>query len=193
MRRCRPPSAVGEALDGPSVLTFDVLVDVNGDKTDDYPVVGADLGMLTAGTANGEMAVAVFDTRTGVGGIEFLAAAPTDSSTLVLPVLFDQLCAEGSPCLSASNPRLTYHATSYGLFDDGAPVDTVKGTAIVNAFTPEVDTGMFVTVDPNATSCLTVHLNQAEFPQSRPLGFMVISPDNRSTGEAQLIGVQART
>lgn len=139
------------------------------------------------------MAVAVFDLRTGDGTIEFLAAAPTDSSTLVLPVLDSQLCAAGSPCLSAGNPRLTYHAASFGSSGDRIVSDTANGTASFNAFTPAVDTGMFVTVNPNATASVPVRVNQAEFARTRPIGFMVISPDHQSGSEAQLIGVPSRT
>ena len=90
-------------------------------------------------------------------------------------------------------PRLTYHASSLGLSDDGVPEDTVNGTATFNAFTPAVDTGMYVTVEPNTTSTLTVGLDRAEFARTRPLGFMVISADNRSGSETQLIAVNART
>jgi hypothetical protein len=59
----------------------DIGVDVNGDGVDDYDVVGADLGALTAGTSSGQMAVAVFDLRTSAGSIQLLADAPTDSGT----------------------------------------------------------------------------------------------------------------
>jgi hypothetical protein len=171
---------------------YDLYVNVDGDTNDDYLVVGVDLGLLTAGDPNGELAVAVFDLRTGAGDIAFLATAPTDSTTLVLPVLISQLCAEGSPCLSVDNPRLSYHAASFGRSGDQVVTDTVTGTASFNAFTPAVDTGMFVTVNPDASASLPIHLDRAEFAQTRPLGFMVISPDNPSGSEAQLIGVPSR-
>ncbi|GAA0959457.1 peptidase S8 [Virgisporangium aurantiacum] len=171
-----------------STNEFDVYVDVNGDGVDDYVVVGVDLGLLTAGEANGEMAVAVFDLRTGDGTIEFLADAPTDSSTLVLPVLFEQLCAAGSPCLSAANPRLKYHAVSFGQTDN--TTDTIEGVASFNAFTPAISTGMFDVVAPNASASETVTINAAEFALTPPLGLMIVSHDNRSADEAQLIPVR---
>ena len=169
---------------------FDVYVDVNGDGTDDYLVAGADLGSLTAGSSSGEMAVAVFDLRTNAGSIQFLADAPTDSSTLVLPVNIAQLCAAGSPCLSASNPRFKYHAVAFGLTDE--TVDEVDGVASFNAFTPAVSTGMFDVVAPNGTAAETVTLNAAEFAKTPALGLMVVSHDNPSADEAQLIPVSVR-
>ncbi|MGC9670918.1 S8 family serine peptidase [Planosporangium sp. 12N6] len=167
---------------------FDVYVDVNGDGVDDYDVVGVDYGATTSGSNDGRMATAVFNLHTGAGSIEFLADAPYDSSTIVLPVLTSQLCDAGSPCLSKDNPRLRYHVTSFGLTDNTS--DTVDGTATFNAFTPAVSTGMFDTVKPNKSATEKVTLNATEFAKSPALGLMVVSHDNRSTDEAQLISVR---
>ena len=167
---------------------FDVFVDVNGDGVDDYAVTGVDLGLLTAGTASGDMVSAVFDLRTGEGTIEFFADAPTDSTTLVLPALIEQLCAAGSPCLSADNPRLKYHAQSIGLTDE--TVDMVEGTATFNAFAPAISTGMLDTVAPNRTATRTVTVNRDEWARTPGLGLMIVSPNNRADNEAQLIRVR---
>jgi len=169
---------------------FDIDVDVNGDGVDDYDVVGADLGALTAGTSSGQMAVAVFDLRPNSknpGSIQFLADAPTDSSTIVLPVNISQLCRTGSPCLSASNPRLTYHAVAFGLTDNTQ--DTVDGTASFNAFTPAISTGMFDVVAPNASTTETVSVDKAEWATTPARGLMIVSHDNRSADEAQTVNV----
>ncbi|HEY9483884.1 MAG TPA: S8 family serine peptidase [Micromonosporaceae bacterium] len=169
---------------------FDIDVDVNGDGVDDYDVVGADLGALTAGTSNGQMAVAVFDLRTSAGSIQFLADAPTDSSTIVLRVNISQLCVAGSPCLSASNPRFTYHAVAFGLTDN--TMDTVDGTASFNAFSPAISTGMFDVVAPNASTTETVSVNKAEWATTPALGLMIVSHDNRSADEAQTVKVSVK-
>jgi hypothetical protein len=169
---------------------FDVYLDVNRDGTDDYDVVGVDLGAITTGTANGQMAVAVFDLRTGSGSIQFLADAPFNSTTIVLPVLISQLCASGSPCLSSGNPRFDYHAVAFGLTDGS--VDTADGPATFNAFNPAISTGMFDVVSPNGSANETVTLNKAEWAQSPALGLIVISHDNASDSEAQLIKVKVK-
>src|SRR4029077_20215275 len=101
---------------------------------DDYDVVGIDFGAITAGTFNGQMAVAVFDLRTGSGNIQFLADAPFNSTTVVLPVLFSQLCRAGSPCLSAANPSFIYSVASFGLADGSAHV--MDGTNKVKGVDP---------------------------------------------------------
>ncbi|WP_189077574.1 S8 family peptidase [Mangrovihabitans endophyticus] len=169
---------------------FDVFVDVNGDGTDDYDVVGVDYGLLTAGEFSGELVTAVFDMRTGDGTLEFFADAPYDGSSLVMPVLISQLCQPGSPCLSADNPRLTYHAASYGLA--GGSDDTVAGTATFNAFTPALTTGIADEVAPNRVATETVTVNRAEFVRTPARGWMVVSHDNRSRDETQLIPVSLR-
>jgi minor extracellular serine protease Vpr len=167
---------------------YDVYVDVNGDKTDDYVVVGADYGLLTTGDLTGQMATAVFDLRTGDGTIEFLADAPFDSSTLVLPVLISQLCQPDSPCLSPDNPRLSYHVTSLGIAD--TTTDTIAGSAAFNAFTPALSTGMFDEVAPNATVTETVTVDKAEVARTPARGLMIVSHDDPSRDEAQLIPVR---
>jgi minor extracellular serine protease Vpr len=169
---------------------FDIDVDVNGDGVDDYDVVGADLGALQTGTSSGQMAVAVFDLRTNAGSIQFLADAPTDSSTIVLPVNISQLCAAGSPCLSASNPRFTYHAVAFGLTDNTQ--DTVDGTASFNAFAPAISTGMFDVVAPNASATETVSVDKAEWATTPALGLLIVSHDNRAADEAQTVKVTVK-
>ena len=169
---------------------FDVYLDVNGDGTDDYAVVGADLGALTTGTFSGELAVFVFDLATGGGSVEFLADAPYNSSTLVLPVLFDQLCTTPAACLSSSNPRFTYQAIGFSQTDGSS--DAVTGTAAFNAFTPALSTGMYNDVAPNASVNVNVSINKTEFALTPAKGFMVISHDNPSSSEAQLIPVAVK-
>ena len=164
----------------------DIYVDVNGDGVADYVVVGSDFGSLTAGTANGQAATAVFDLRTGSGSIQFLTDAPTNSSTMVLPVNVSQLCATGSPCLSAANPRISYYAVMFG-GSDGS-VDHALTPATFNVFSPSISTGMFDVLAPNGSATETVLLNAAEFAITPALGVMVLSHDNRSNNEAQLIG-----
>ena len=168
---------------------FDVYVDVNGDNTDDYNVVGVDYGLLTTGDITGQMATAVFDLRTGDGTLEFFADAPYDSSTLVLPVLISQLCQAGSPCLSPENPRLRYHVSSFSLIDNAT--DTIAGSTAFNPFTPALSTGMFSEVAAGSTGKETVKVDKAEFKQTPARGWMVVSHDNRSRDEAQLIAIKA--
>jgi hypothetical protein len=99
-------------------------------------------------------------------------------------VLFDQLCNTGSPCLSASSPRISYFAVGFA----NGTEDDPESEGTFNVFNPSISTGMFDTVAPQHTATETVTLNTAEFAQTPNLGVMVISHDNSAATEAQLIG-----
>jgi len=174
-----------------SVNELDIYVDVNGDGKDDYLIAGADFGALTAGDDNGVMGSFVFDLHTGDGSIEFFATAPTDSSTVIMPVLASQLCTAAEYCLSASNPRLTYHVESHDRVNGGSK--QVPDVAKYNPWTRAITDGGFVTVKPGASGSTPVVVNSAETAATRALGLMVVTFDNKSgSEEAQLIPLDAR-
>ncbi|MFT4008761.1 MAG: S8 family serine peptidase [Nocardioidaceae bacterium] len=182
--------ATARRWSNPSQNEIDIFVDVDGDGEDDYDVVAIDYGWLTAGDPDGQTAVAVFDLATGDGSINYLADAPFDSSTMALPVDFDQLCTTETACLSEDDPRLTYHVESYGQSGDEVITDVVDGNATFNAFAPAVSTGMYDTVEPDGTASVDVSVNRPEFKKYRPLGFLVLSHDNASKTEATLLRVR---
>jgi hypothetical protein len=167
---------------------WDILVDVNNDGEDDYAIVTADFGVLQGADATGETVVAVFPLHTAGGDVSFDATTPFNSSTLGVPVLLSQLCMEGEACLSADNPRFTYHAAATSLLDS-AIHDDVDGTASFNPFTPAISTGQFAAVNPGGSSTQTVSISTSEWAQTPAKGLMIISPDNKSTKETQTIAV----
>src|SRR5260221_1466055 len=144
----------------------------------------------------------VFSKRSPGASIAFFASAPTDSSTVLLPVLSSQLCRKNEPCLCPSvlvcpagvppNPRLTYHAESFDLANGGSKV--VAGSAKYNAWSSSISQGGFVTVAPGATDATTViSVNSAESALTPALGVMVVTFDNKSgADEAQLIKVDVK-
>jgi subtilisin family serine protease len=173
----------------PSTQEFDIDVDVNGDNTPDYDVVGADFGGLTSGTFNGIPAAFVIDLRTGAVSVNFFATAPTDGSTEELPILSSQLCASGSPCLSSANPRFTYQAVSFDLTT--AAEDVVPGTASFNAFSPSISNGLFDTIPPGGSAQEPVTIDQAEWAKTPALGLMIVTLDNAAgKDEAALLSVK---
>jgi hypothetical protein len=173
---------------------FDIYVDVDGDGIDDYIIVGADIGAVTTGSFDGRLGSFVFSTRSpGASGTVFLAQAPTDSSTALLPARSSQLCRTGEPCLSkTANPRLTYHAVSFDLVNGGSKV--VAGAAKYNAWSSSISQGGFVTVAPGQTDAsTTISVDSAEAARTPALGLMVVTFDNKSGAEeAQLIPVSVK-
>ncbi|HEY3542030.1 MAG TPA: S8 family serine peptidase [Gaiellaceae bacterium] len=166
---------------------FDVLVDKNGDGAPDYDVVAGDFGAITTGTFNGEDVVAVFpidkDGNFGPGSIRYLTDAPTDSSTVVLPVDFDQI-----GIADAATATFTYAVNAFNITDGSA--DSTS-TATFNAFSAPVNTGMFDSLNPGATATETLTVNAAQQALTPALGWLVVSHDNAGgADEAQTIGLR---
>ena len=189
-----------------STNEFDIFVDVDGDGFDDYIIVGADDGAVQTGSFNGVMRSFVFSRRSLGFSTVALAAAPTDSSTALLPVLSSQLCRSGEPCLCKSvcpvgvppNPRFTYHVAGHDLVKGGSKV--IARSAKYNpwsssiSFKQGVIEGGFATVAPGATDAtVRISVNSAESKLTPALGLMVITIDNKSgADEAQLIRVDVK-
>jgi minor extracellular serine protease Vpr len=170
----------------PSQNEFDIYVDVDGDGIDDYVIVGADQGAVQTGTSNGVMGSFVFSTRSGGASLAFLAQAPSDSSTLLLPVRSAQLCRAGEPCLSAANPRITYHA--FGFDNLASNVDVVDGSAKFNAWTNAISTGAFTTVPPGGVdTSVSVSVNMVEWAKTPALGLMIVTLDMQGGSDEALL------
>jgi hypothetical protein len=165
---------------------YHVLIDVDGDGELDYIVVAADFGDIAGPGPDGRVGSFVFDLRTGEGSVYFLADAPTDSSSMALPVLFEQLCNPGSPCLSASSPRIAYSVEAYA-YDSW---DSPPGVATFNVFDPALSTGMFNVVPARKKVTQQVTLDRAEFAVTPSLGLMVMSHDNRTSAEVNLLRIR---
>jgi hypothetical protein len=155
---------------------FDIFVDVNGDGVADFVVVGADLGSLRGGGPTGQLASAVFNLKTKTGRLEFLADAPMDGSTVLLPVMASHLG------ITPANPRFTYTEKTYNNLDGTEAA--LPGVGSFNAFTPSVSNALWVGVAPNKLATVPVTINSAEWAKTPALGLMVAVEDNKS-GERQ--------
>ena len=141
------------------------LVDVNNDGKDDYIVLGIDRGAFETGTSSGIVGSYVYDLRTKLASISFLATAPTNSSTIELPVRSTQLCATGSPCLSDANPRFKYTVVVFDRLTDFQ--DETDSWAGYNPWSPSITQGGFEELDPGASASEPVTVNAAECARAR--------------------------
>jgi hypothetical protein len=154
----------------PDTNVYDVLVDINGDGKPDYDIEAADLGLLTTGSFSGQMVVAVFNLATGGAVLEFAATAPTDGSTILMPLV----AADAG--ITSTNPRFSYVAQTTDLLS--GTVDTITAAARFNAFSNAISTGAFVTLPPETSANVPVTIDRKEFHQTPALGQMVVSLDN---------------
>jgi minor extracellular serine protease Vpr len=167
----------------PELQEIDVLIDVDGDGVPDFDLFTADLGVLTTGTASGQMVAAILNLKTQGLAADFLIDAPTNSSTVLLPVL------AGDVGVTSANPRFSYTVQSFDLESNSQ--DSFTGSASFNAFSSAVSTGDFVAVDPNAAIGVTVSVNPAEFAVTPSLGFMIVSQDNKNGAkEVNLLSIK---
>ncbi|HEV8444752.1 MAG TPA: hypothetical protein VGQ27_14810, partial [Steroidobacteraceae bacterium] len=125
----------------------------------------------------------VYNIATKALDVNYFTQASTDSSTMLLPV------TAGSIGVTSANPRFKYHVIGFDAVGDG--VDTVPGTASFNAFTSAITTAQFDVVAPNATVSEPVAINRAEAALTPPLGYMIVTQDNKNGGqEAKLIKIK---
>jgi subtilisin family serine protease len=163
----------------PDTDIYDLFLDVNGDGVPDYDVEAADLGLLTSGTANGLMVVGVFDLVTGSGTLEFPATAPTDGTTVLLPLVAADVGITGA------NPRFSYFAKTTNLATGIG--DIIGAPAAFNAFNSSISTGAFVALAPGERANVPVAINRKEFARTPALGEMVVSLDNVTKENEQAI------
>jgi hypothetical protein len=163
---------VFQPFGSPAVNEYDVLVDSDRDGTADFAVVGIDFGLLTAGSFDGRLASAVVNLRTGAVVLRFLAFAPTNGTTVLLPARASDLG------ITAANPRFVYAGQAFS-FETGAE-DVTADAGIFNAFTSAVATGAFVDVPVGATVEVPVTIDNAEWALTPPTGLMVVTTDDRA-------------
>jgi hypothetical protein len=164
----------------PALIETDISVDTNLDGVDDFVVIGVDLGLLQGTGTNGQFASAVLDLNTGAISVQFLGVAPTNGSTMLLPVTAEQLG------LTAASPRFAYSVAMFDL--DSADVDFTDRAASFNAFSSAVSQGDFIGLAPGAVEFVPVALDPAEQAITPALGHMIVTLDNRSgSREAALI------
>jgi hypothetical protein len=162
---------------------FDVIIDRDGDGAPEAVVFSADSGLVRSGDANGRSEVFV-STADGLFASGFYASAPTDSSTILMPVLASDLG------LSQDAGTFGYSVASYSLTNTAA-TDVIDGVAMYNPWSPAIENGQFVEVARNGAASVQVAVNGAAYAEQKPLGVMAVVIDNQSgTSETVLVKAQ---
>ena len=137
----------------------------------DFMVIGIGGSVISAQLPIDQMVAAVFNPATGQALVRFFADAPTDGSTVLLPVLASDLG------LSATTPSFSYTAAT---FDENLATASLPGVGAFNAFNQPITVSAFPVVAPDTFVPVGVHVDPAQFAATPQLGLMVIVPDNRA-------------
>ena len=151
----------------------DVVVDTNGDGTPDYYVVGIDEGVVFAGAYDGTFLSLIFDADFNlVDG--WLADAPLNGSTLILPALASDLG------LTADAGSFTYSVVSFDGFTGLG--DAADGSATFDPFNPAQSTGDFVRVAANGKASIPAWVDPAAAKAGTARGWLVVTLDDANGG-----------
>jgi hypothetical protein len=122
----------------------------------------------------------------GNGFLEYLAYAPYDGSTILLPVLASDMG------ITPANPRFSYTVTVKDLVQTGASDSFVKW-AKYNAFGSAISDAQYVSLPPDAAVSVPITVNTTELATTPPLGLMVVTQDNKNgKDEANLVKIDVK-
>ena len=172
----------------PSVTEFDILVSTDFDPDPEFLVVGVDLGAVLAGAFDGRFASLIIDAETGDLVNAWVAEAPMNGSTMLLPALASDLGIAGSR--SAIRP-LTFQVFSFSVIPDDDGDENTPGAALFEDTAPPATLTSFfglgfpgrgggtpgaVTVPPGGTASVPVQM----VPQGLAggLGWMIVTHDD---------------
>ncbi len=161
----------------------DVAVDTNADGATDVYVVGIDEGLVFAGAYDGVFLSLIIDAHTNALIDAWYADAPTNGSTIILPVLASELG------LTEGSGSFTYWVAAYDGFTGAADV---TGLSVpFDAFAPAQSSGDFVGIASHSHGSVDAWANSAAVHDGSVRGWMVVTLDDRN-GSSQADIVNAR-
>ncbi len=174
------------AVSNQALNEYDVSIDTNRDGTPDYVVAAADLGQVTAGSANGETAAFVINATTNKIVDAFLADAPMNGSTIELPLLASDLGLK-------ANGSKPFAWTVTG-FDGRSGTPDGTGTAEIDPFNPPVTTGEFADLAPGASTSFPVNGSRNLVRKDGVLGWLVATTDDAGgAAQADQVAIPAKS
>jgi hypothetical protein len=158
-----------------STHEIDVAIDIDGDDEADYWVIGIDDGLLFADEFDGVYISAIFDADFNFIDA-WLADAPLNGSTVLLPVLASELG------LTAGAGSFRYWVEAADLVNE--LVDDTAASRAFDVFDPAQSTGDFVGVDAHDKAKIKVWANKLAIASGDVKGWLVVTLDDKN-GRAQ--------
>ena len=165
----------------PASQEFDVAVDTDKDGAPDFVVFSVDSGLVTSGDPNGLAQVFIYDVAKDKVVTEgIVPTAPTDSSTILLPV------TSASLGLTESAGAFAYTVAGYTVEDDAA-FDEFSSWASYNPWAKAISDGAYEQVSTRGRVSVPVTVDPVNFAAQMPKGVMVVVLDNRSGPKEALL------
>ena len=138
-------------------------------------------GAVRADDPNGLTEVFLYDIKSkSTYASGFLAQAPTDSSTILLPVYASDLG------ITADTGAFDYSGASYSTLDSSLS-DEFDQVATYDAYHKAISNGDGATVPVNGTKTVSLTFDPAQINAQAPLGTMVVVVDNKSGKDEALL------
>ncbi len=169
----------------PSVNSWDVRIDNDGDGVPDFAVIGIDLGLIQSGAISGDrLAVVTLDLERPRIVRAFLGPNWINSAIVQLPFLLSDV-----GLAAGLQEEFTYSASIISLEQFGS--DMAEGTASFNPFTPPVETGQFAVAFPGFSPEITATIDRAQLVETPVKGWLVVYRFNQG-GLPQAQTIQLR-
>ncbi|MFT3971031.1 MAG: S8 family serine peptidase [Micropruina sp.] len=164
-----------------AALEFDVEIDTDGDGDANYLLFSDDIGTLDpSGESDGVARVFLYDIAEDVlYDTDREAVAPTDSSTILLPI---DASALG---LDADSKPFSYRVSSYSIIDDA--MDEIDGWADYDLGSPSIANGDYVPVKVNGKVKVRLAVDVDAVQRLQPKGTMIVVLDNKSGKDEALL------
>ena len=154
-----------------------VFIDVNRDGerefVPEFVTFATDAGMVLSGSASGTVGAFTVDLGSGDLVDAWLAIAPTNGSTVELPVLASRLK------LTAATGPIGVQAVGFTVLSP-APGDEMPGTARFDPFSPALSQGNAVEVAPGRSASIPVRVDTTQVPRQSHAGWLVVTLDDRA-------------
>jgi len=155
-----------------SSVEIDLPIDVDGNGTTDFIIVGADYGRVLNGVDNGQFASFTFDNAGRIVNV-FIADAPMNGSTALLPVLASDLG------LNATNAKpFQIRAQSVDRLSGAA--DVITTAASWDPYHPSVSTADLVDLRGGTDATLAVSVDLAAQAAAPVKGWLIVTLDDRN-------------
>jgi minor extracellular serine protease Vpr len=170
----------------PSVTEFDIAVSNDDDPEPEFFVVGVDLGAVLAGSFDGRFASFIFDAETGDLVNAWVAEAPMNGSTMLLPALASDL-GMGGRLGFLGQSQMTFQVFSFSLVPEDEGDENTPDSERLNDVSPLARIGLAtvvpgitpfpITVAPGETATIPVPFNPL-VALTGAKGWMIVTHDD---------------